>query len=205
MSKKKGLSVEEKRTGLLELFHEKEEFFQLKELEKLAPKEKGIISQSVKEILQSLVDDGLVESEKIGTSTYFWSFPNKASDRVDCKLEKITAEIEDVTKELAQNNEALEKSMVGRGDSKNREDFLQEVGNISKELELINKELEKYKNNDPDTLKLIENTAQRAKEAANRWTDNLFSLKSWCKNKFGLEETALNKHFSIPEEMDYID
>lgn len=50
--------------------------------------------------------------------------------------------------------------MVGRGDSKNREDFLQEVGNISKELELINKELEKYKNNDPDTLKLIENTAQ---------------------------------------------
>lgn len=30
MSKKKGLSAEEKRTRLLELFHEKEEFFQLK-------------------------------------------------------------------------------------------------------------------------------------------------------------------------------
>jgi len=42
MSKKRGLSLEEKRTRLLELFFEKKDFFLLKELEKVAPKEKGI-------------------------------------------------------------------------------------------------------------------------------------------------------------------
>lgn len=47
----------------------------MQELEKIAPKEKGITMQSVKEVVQSLVDDHLVESEKIGTSNYFWSFP----------------------------------------------------------------------------------------------------------------------------------
>lgn len=40
---------------------------QLKELEKLGPK-KGVISQSVKDVVQSLVDDDLVLKDKIGTS-----------------------------------------------------------------------------------------------------------------------------------------
>ena len=40
---------------------------QLKELEKLGPK-KGVITQSVKDVVQSLVDDDLVLKDKIGTS-----------------------------------------------------------------------------------------------------------------------------------------
>jgi hypothetical protein len=39
----------------------------LKDLEKLGPK-KGVISQSVKDVIQSLVDDDLVFKDKIGTS-----------------------------------------------------------------------------------------------------------------------------------------
>ena len=53
-SKKRGLSLEEKRQRMLEIFYTKKEFFLLKELEKIAPKEKGITSQSVKDVLQSL-------------------------------------------------------------------------------------------------------------------------------------------------------
>lgn len=45
MSRRKGLSHEEKRSKMLELFYEKNDFFMLKELEKMAPKEKGVISQ----------------------------------------------------------------------------------------------------------------------------------------------------------------
>ena len=37
---------------------------------------------SVKEILQSLVDDDMVDSERIGTSNYFWAFPSKALNAV---------------------------------------------------------------------------------------------------------------------------
>lgn len=39
-------------------------------------------SMSVKEVLQSLVDDNLVDTEKIGTSVYFWSYPSKAMHTV---------------------------------------------------------------------------------------------------------------------------
>lgn len=54
---------------------------QLKELEKRGPK-KGVISQSVKDVVQSLVDDDMVSKEKIGTSVYFWSLPSAAGQKV---------------------------------------------------------------------------------------------------------------------------
>lgn len=47
--------------------------FQLKELEKLGPK-KGVITQSVKDVVQSLVDDDLVLKDKIGTSVSICSY-----------------------------------------------------------------------------------------------------------------------------------
>ncbi len=80
--KGRGLSFEEKRKRLSEFLLEKKDFFQLKELEKMVPKATGIVMQSVKEVLQSLVDDRLVNSEKIGTSNYFWSFPSTALQTV---------------------------------------------------------------------------------------------------------------------------
>lgn len=86
MSKKRGLSLEDKRKGMMELFYEKKDFFQLKELEKIAPKEKGIVQGSVKDVVQSLVDDGMVDTDKIGTSVYFWAFPSKASNTKKQKL-----------------------------------------------------------------------------------------------------------------------
>ena len=36
----------------------------------------------VKEIVQGLVDDNMVDTERIGTSNYFWAFPSKAMNAV---------------------------------------------------------------------------------------------------------------------------
>ena len=52
MSKKKGLSLEEKRKRMLDIFYDSKDVFLLKDLEKIAPKQKGIIVQSVKVIFQ---------------------------------------------------------------------------------------------------------------------------------------------------------
>lgn len=67
---------------MCDFFMEKKDFFQLKDLEKMLPKEKGIVQQTVKDVLQSLVSDRLVNCEKIGTSNYFWSFPSTAAQTV---------------------------------------------------------------------------------------------------------------------------
>lgn len=38
---------------------------------------------------------------------------------------------------------------------------------------------------------------------ANVWTDNIYAIQSWCKDKFGISNEDLNKQFNIPEDLDY--
>ena len=40
------------------------------------------VSQSVKEVLDSLLADNIVDTDKIGTSVLYWAFPSKASQIV---------------------------------------------------------------------------------------------------------------------------
>lgn len=62
-------AVRERAIFLSEPFSaSQKDFYQLKELERIAPKSKGIVQQAVKEVLQDLVGDSLVQSDKIGTS-----------------------------------------------------------------------------------------------------------------------------------------
>ena len=44
----------------------------------------------VKEIVQGLVDDNMVDTERIGTSNYFWAFPSKAMNAVSILMKNLT-------------------------------------------------------------------------------------------------------------------
>jgi hypothetical protein len=85
--KGKGLSFEEKRKRMLSIFKDDKSFFHYKDIEKLSIK-KGISFGSIKEILDSLVGDDLVEQEKVGTSVFYWSLPSKIFQAKKNKLEK---------------------------------------------------------------------------------------------------------------------
>ena len=72
MAPKRGMSLEDKRSTLLSIFHDTKSAFLLKDIEKMGAK-RGVVLQSIKDVLQSLVDDDLVNMEKIGASNIFWS------------------------------------------------------------------------------------------------------------------------------------
>ncbi|KAG8276967.1 meiotic nuclear division protein 1 homolog [Homalodisca vitripennis] len=205
MSKRKGVSADEKRTRMLNLFYEKKEFFSLKELEKIAPKEKGIIAQSVKEVVQSLVDDGLVDTDKIGTSIYFWAFPSKAKHTRKRKFDEASDRLEEAVKRLKNVKERLIEARVGREDTNSRQELLKKLQAAKLEEGKLLQEIQKFKDSDPEVLEQMKNEMKVLREAINRWTDNIFSLKSWCKNKFNIEENTLNKQFGIPPDLDYLD
>ncbi|XP_050707703.1 meiotic nuclear division protein 1 homolog [Eriocheir sinensis] len=204
MSRRKGLSHEEKRQKMMELFYERKDFFQLRELEKLGPKEKGVISQAVKDVVQSLVDDGMVDTEKIGTSVYFWAFPSKATNIRKRKLDDLTSRISDMDKRLKTSQSKVEQAKVGREEGEERSETLRRLKELEEKKESLGKEIQKYRDSDPEVLATMKESTKVAQAAVNRWTDNIFSIKSWCKNKFFIEEEVLNKQFDIPEDLDYI-
>lgn len=96
---------------MMEIFYESKDVYLMKDIEKIAPKAKGITSMSVKDVLTSLVDDGLVDTDKIGTSVYFWAFPSKASQARKRKLENSDQSLEQVCY-INGNIEILEKRVM---------------------------------------------------------------------------------------------
>ncbi|KAM9086872.1 tripartite motif-containing protein 2 isoform 6-T8 [Megaptera novaeangliae] len=204
-SKKKGLSAEEKRARMMEIFFETKDVFQLKDMEKIAPKEKGITAMSVKEVLQSLVDDGMVDCERIGTSNYYWAFPSKALHARKRKLEVLESQLSEGNQKHANLQKSIEKAKIGRHETEERTLLAKELSSLRDQREQLKAEVEKYKECDPQVVEEIRQANEVAKEAANRWTDNIFAIKSWAKRKFGFEENKIDKNFGIPEDFDYID
>ena len=120
MSKKRGLSLEEKRERVLEIFHTKKDVFLLKELEKIAYKEKGVVTQSVKDVVQSLVDDDLISSDKIGSSIYYWGFPSSALVLKKNKLVDLTNNLQKCSSKLDSVRNSLNDEASGKKDTPER-------------------------------------------------------------------------------------
>lgn len=156
MSKKKGVSADEKRSRMLELFYEKKEFFQLKELEKIAPKEKGIISGSVKDVIEQLVDEGLVDTEKIGTSIYFWAFPSKVLKARKRAYSELQSKLEADTNLLEQSKEEIKVLKLERQGSEDRDRILNELAELEVKHTQLRSEIEKYKDNDPEVEAMMQ-------------------------------------------------
>ena len=71
---------------------------------------------SIADINQALVDDGLVDKEKIGGSNYYWSFPAKKDRLQQIQYEKTLANIAVLEQELMDAKTALINAQRGRED-----------------------------------------------------------------------------------------
>ncbi|KAL0558460.1 hypothetical protein IC582_003033 [Cucumis melo] len=179
----------------------------LKELEKLGPR-KGVISQSVKDVVQSLVDDDLVSKEKIGTSVYFWSLPSCAGNQLRNVYRKLESDLQNSKNRLEELTEQCKQLKKGREESEEREEALAEL----KAIELKHKELKdevlQYADNDPAAFEAMKNAIDDARAAANRWTDNIFTLRQWCSNNFPQAKEQLEnlyKEVGMTEDFDYLE
>ncbi|KAK4756933.1 hypothetical protein SAY87_007060 [Trapa incisa] len=207
MSKKRGLSLEEKREKMLQIFYESQDFFLLKELEKLGPR-KGVISQSVKDVVQSLVDDDLVSKDKIGTSVYFWSLPSCAGNQLRNVCRKLEVDILSSNKRLEELSDQRDTLKKGREESDEREEALSQLKEIEQKYSELKDEMEQYADNDPTAFEAMKEAIAVAHAAANRWTDNIFTLRQWCSNNFPEAKEQLEhlyKEIGITEDFDYLE
>ncbi|XP_062149204.1 meiotic nuclear division protein 1 homolog [Alnus glutinosa] len=207
MSKKRGLSLEEKREKMLEIFYESQDFFLLKELEKSGPR-KGVISQSVKDVVQSLVDDDLVLKDKIGTSVYFWSLPSCAGNQLRSVRHKLESDLQSSKKRLAELVDQRDALKMGREESDERKEALFELKSIEQKHNVLKDEMVQFADNDPAAYEAMKEAIEVAYAAANRWTDNIFTVRQWCSNNFPEAKEQLEnmyKEVGITDDFDYLE
>lgn len=200
----RGLSAEEKRVKLLEIFHETKDFFQLKELEKLGPKMKGIVSQSVKEVLQGLVDDGLVQADKIGSSNFFWSFPSQRGTMMQNRVNAVRDSQASHKAQLAELRVAIEAGKAARPESDERTAQLARLIAARKELSELETELAQYGACDPAKVEEKNRAVTLAKEAAMRWTDNYLLLLAHFTRQSCVDPAEIKRYLGVDDEYEDI-
>ncbi|KAL9181759.1 hypothetical protein ACHAXT_012102 [Thalassiosira profunda] len=204
MAKTQRMSMEEKRKAVLRVYHDGKEVYTEKEVIALATKA-GVNQNTIADVNQALVDDGLVEKEKIGGSNFFWSFPAK-KDRLnqlaheEClkKIEALKAGVKEADARLADAKRGREEDEGGERAKKmaRREE-------LKKGLAGAQAELDKLKQNDPKEIANLEKELTLVTGAAHRWTDNIFSSKDYLVKKKGMMKKEANKFLGITDAFDY--
>ncbi|GJP42110.1 hypothetical protein CLOM_g1700 [Closterium sp. NIES-68] len=147
-AKKRGLSLEEKREKMLEIFYESKDFFLL------------------------------------------------------------TAEVGELQAKKARLEQRLESAQAGRQESEDRSRALADLAGLQAKNQKLKKELEEFAENDPELLEHKTKVTRIAKDAANRWTENIFSLQQWCNDQFpeASEKLAqLYQEVGITDDIDYVE
>jgi len=204
------MSKEEKRNVVLGIYYKSKSVFTEKEIHALAAKS-GINANTIPEINQSLVDDGLVEKEKIGGSNYFWSFPAKKDRMMQTQHEKRVRNIEQLKQQRAQSLIQLADAKRGRDDedeedsklSSSRSSKLARLESLEKERKDTEIELARLKDNDPQALADLEKELRLMTNAANRWTDNIFACKKYLTKKRGMDKKEANRILGVTANFDY--
>ncbi|THH01440.1 hypothetical protein EW145_g6915 [Phellinidium pouzarii] len=139
----RGLSAEEKRVRLIEIFHETKDFFQLKELEKLGPKMKGIV---------------------------FWSFPSQHGALMNSRVSTAAETRSSLQGQLREIQANIESEKGSRLDTAERSAALAALFSASTQLAELEKELSQYGLCDPATIEVKRRAYSLAREATIRWT-----------------------------------
>ncbi|KAG7367911.1 Mnd1 family protein [Nitzschia inconspicua] len=207
----KRMSMEEKRKAILEIYHKDQLVYTEKEIFALAAKA-GINANSIQQVHDGLIDDGLVDKQKIGGSNFFWSFKGKKDRQAQIQHQNTLKLIEELKPKLEEAKATLADAKRGREDDEqdgdgesSRAKKLARLAELSKEKAALEQELEALRENDPAALADLEKELQLVTQAANRWTDNIFECKNYLVKKRGMEKKEAMKILGITANFDYPD
>ena len=146
----------------------------LKEIEKFGSR-KGIHPMMVKEVNKSLIDDNLVENDKIGIGSFFWALPSQGLQKRKNAIEDYDNKILAATTDVAEKTKKIEEANKSRDNADgNRDGLLKKLDQLRKQKLELSNELKNYERSDPKQLLKMQDDMKLAKDSVNRWTDNLF-------------------------------
>ncbi len=84
----------------------------------------------VKDLLAGFTADNLLETEKIGSSAFYWSLPNRVYDAKKKQLEREISNIENSKKEIENLKQKIEENKAIRVENDERKQNLEELAQL---------------------------------------------------------------------------
>lgn len=142
----------------------------------------GVVIQTVKDVNQSLIDDGLVCTDKIGAANFFWSFPAKVYQDKLFQKENLSQNLQAATKRCDEIEGQIENAKLDRKSS-DRPLKIKRLNELYAEEKEVDAVIEENKFNDPAEIGRIKNEIHSIVDCINRWTDNTFAVKKFLVKK----------------------
>ncbi|KAI5958856.1 MND1 [Candida theae] len=195
MAPKKTVSHEEKLKLLCSWFQSTHDFYTLKEIEQKASKACKIPGMQVKELVSNLVDDGLIQQEKSGTTNLYWSFIYTDKKTKIDRAKRLKHDLESKKKQREQLKQEMQALQVERSVEAvpERVSQLRELGSIQAE---INQLMEQ--NNHLQRHKEIE----KLQAGIEFFADSIEIMLSWLSEQSGIKQSELRKEMGIPVDLE---
>eukprot|EP00929_Paragymnodinium_shiwhaense_P050997 TRINITY_DN25670_c0_g1_i1.p1 TRINITY_DN25670_c0_g1~~TRINITY_DN25670_c0_g1_i1.p1 ORF type:complete len:211 (-),score=65.95 TRINITY_DN25670_c0_g1_i1:199-831(-) len=210
MFKLRTLSFEEKKAALLEAMLSDGSFYTLPELETMA-KAYGIVPQALQDVVDSLVLDAAVAMDRTEAPTLYWAPPSQRPVALEGTAKKCKEEVscleqhyQNLQAELAAALAAAERPTPSEHDvSELRLHALAE----QRRRDELKVHVDAFENCGFEKLAEMQRLTMVAKEAANRWADNICSIRSSFVRERGHEitERQFNDNFSLPEDFELLE
>jgi peptidoglycan hydrolase CwlO-like protein len=161
----------------------------------------------IKDVNQSLVDDNLVETDRIGSGAFFWALPSKGFQSRQNLQDNILRHTAEVQKEIDECHVKIQKEKEARDSlDGEREAMLAELATLQKESAELSEKMRVYEKCDPKRMTELKQKEKVCKEGMVRWTDNLYEMESWIrKNNPALSPEEVYQNFGILKDLDYIE
>ena len=202
MKKKKGLSLEDKRQILLKLFKGSGSFFHYKDIEKHCTQNK-ISFMIVKDLLAGITADNLLETEKIGSSAFYWYLPNRVFDAKKKQLERECANIENSKNEIENLKQKIIENKALRVENEERKKNLEELTELENQKKEYLKILKDFESKDPEKYDKYISTTKNMGQLYEFWVDNIYNIEHWIKNK--RPDIEFEKCFPAVQELHLFD
>jgi hypothetical protein len=217
----------QKAATILAWFHKTAQAHSIKDLEKTLPQVGAISNMHVKDYLQALADDNKIRVEKIGSGNWYWSFPSDEKKAKDAALDKAQGEYNKINATVAELQTKVDEAGAARAED---EDMIMETGqciplgasyvliviggdrktliakhaDLTKELEQLRTELAAYSEQDPVEVERKAAETQKARNDAEKFTDQIYSMEGWIKTMCSGDPASLleTKRMLYQDEFD---
>ena len=82
---------------------------------------------------------------------------------------------------------------------------MSEFVQLKKQKKTNEEEIKVWQQNDPAILDEIESKIKIAKDAANRWTDNIWAIESYLVKKKNQDRKVVKKFLGVTDSFDYVE
>ena len=144
----------------------------------------------------------LARGTQVGTQTLYWSLPSEQAAkrrRTESQLEAKLGDAEGKSKALGARHEELQAERVP---SEERTEQLAELAELRGESTTLEAQCAEHADTDPEYIEQIRGASTVCADAANRWTDNIFTLAQKVSLQTGMRQGELLKAWRIDEEKD---